>query len=795
MSRNRTITDFPRNEPGLVDKFIGTAYDTVKRVGDSLPELQRLDGVLGQIEDTATVIAKSAVTEAMVPVRAELTEISNHVDGVADSIQENLLVNATTNLLTAKLTENMPTPDMDTLTGFAGRGAYMLPTRKAFSAPMVAGTNVVPMASLQGQSVNPKNATRFNVMGLRNNTLVNLNWTYISLSDSILIEEAVNGDILLALEQDVGIGDLSLAPISVDQEVASLNEWLTSFKTSFKLLASIEGPAHGAGMVGYAEANEYAPNTLGWGLQSLISALQTDEFVGTMEYNASNTYPAGSVGAAIAEVDTKIQSVKKYADLDVFGNAAMRTRVRSSISSSPAIYILGDSISHGAFARDAYRNSWPNILKRCLNAEFGVNSYGFVPLLTMGNGVDLTQDIHEIAFVPQSGWSAREAATGSYVPHGLSYVSTGIGNALSSTIPTFMNRAYIWYIGNPGGGTFDIKVNGTVMATVNTSAATVTPINVHVVSLTADQAGFSKIECVTTSAGKVELCGFSYVGPTNTTMVNNFSNSGRRLRWVDESVIKAMMEGSAMFIMALGYNDSGNNASDPAYFAEFKQRIDWLIQYANQFEVPVVVPDFCWVDAESSVTRMELKRLADQTKGVYIPFPDMFEKSDGPSSDLYRFNVLKLFVEGAHPNVAGHRYIAETIAKKLCLGVNTKKQALDFYDWWMPLKIEPSGMTALGHTADNISAVRNNGGAFLCRMNLNGLGVGSATARDVCFAWPTRSGVSNAFIGTFPMSPLSNGKPTGTVILSAGGKIVAQPTTDNNSTSNLFMFTSPAYPY
>lgn len=35
----RTITDFPRNEAGLVDKFIGTAYDTVKFVADNLAQI------------------------------------------------------------------------------------------------------------------------------------------------------------------------------------------------------------------------------------------------------------------------------------------------------------------------------------------------------------------------------------------------------------------------------------------------------------------------------------------------------------------------------------------------------------------------------------------------------------------------------------------------------------------------------------------------------------------------------------------------------------------------------------
>lgn len=66
---NTPMTDFPRNEPGLVDSFLGTAYDTVKSVSDNLPELQRLDGVLDQIDEVAETTANRVVAEAMVPVQ------------------------------------------------------------------------------------------------------------------------------------------------------------------------------------------------------------------------------------------------------------------------------------------------------------------------------------------------------------------------------------------------------------------------------------------------------------------------------------------------------------------------------------------------------------------------------------------------------------------------------------------------------------------------------------------------------------------------------------------------------
>lgn len=42
MSRKRLITDFPRNEPGLVDNFLGTSYDVVKEVYLNLENLKEI---------------------------------------------------------------------------------------------------------------------------------------------------------------------------------------------------------------------------------------------------------------------------------------------------------------------------------------------------------------------------------------------------------------------------------------------------------------------------------------------------------------------------------------------------------------------------------------------------------------------------------------------------------------------------------------------------------------------------------------------------------------------------------
>lgn len=47
-----------------------------------------------------------------------------------------------------------------------------------------------------------------------------------------------------------------------------------------------------------------------------------------------------------------------------------------------ATSVLGDSISHGAWAGDVYTNGWVRLLARALNGEYGTYSYGFTPLVS-----------------------------------------------------------------------------------------------------------------------------------------------------------------------------------------------------------------------------------------------------------------------------------------------------------------------------------------------------------------------------------------------------------------------------
>lgn len=83
MSNRRSIADFPRNEAGLVDEFIGTAYDVVKEVHDNLDAIRNVGDQIEQLDD----LAKAAVEEAMVPAREEIKQGVDAAKGFAEEAE------------------------------------------------------------------------------------------------------------------------------------------------------------------------------------------------------------------------------------------------------------------------------------------------------------------------------------------------------------------------------------------------------------------------------------------------------------------------------------------------------------------------------------------------------------------------------------------------------------------------------------------------------------------------------------------------------------------------------------
>lgn len=88
MSQRRSIADFPRNEAGLVDEFIGTAYDVVKNVSNNMEELGRLDGVLAEIPTLAESVTQQTIDAKMPDV---LLQIDSRIDAGMGELDQSVI--------------------------------------------------------------------------------------------------------------------------------------------------------------------------------------------------------------------------------------------------------------------------------------------------------------------------------------------------------------------------------------------------------------------------------------------------------------------------------------------------------------------------------------------------------------------------------------------------------------------------------------------------------------------------------------------------------------------------------
>lgn len=353
--------------------------------------------------------------------------------------------------------------------------------------------------------------------------------------------------------------------------------------------------------------------------------------------------------------------------------------------------ILGDSICHGAFAGNLYSHGITRLLARALNGEFGTSSYGFTPMLALGVGQPYeSRDIHDVSFINVgSGWVGQSGADGAEFLNGFAFRSTAAGNKISYSLPSFQRRAVIHHANQAGGGTFTIKVNGAVVATVNTGSNS-DKFAATEVAANDNQYGGVTIEVETTNTLPVDICGISYFSSVIEPVLQNMSESGRRARYVSTTVINEVCAQSSTVIFALGQNDYAE--TDPAYRSATIAVIDALIAASNANGCQMVVPDFCWTaGGTSNWFRLQLKRLAVETSGIYIPFPDLLRQPSGAQPDAnYLVNTLGMWVDGSHPNVTGCQWVFETIAKGMGLSCSSKREALTLHDYWMPLPLKSS---------------------------------------------------------------------------------------------------------
>lgn len=382
------------------------------------------------------------------------------------------------------------------------------------------------------------------------------------------------------------------------------------------------------------------------------------------------------------------------------------------------VVLIGDSIPHGAFARNIFMHGWARIIQRMFNAELGVSGYGYTNWGTLGSGSTLSLEIHDVNFSGGS-WTGTPADSvqAALSPNGQTIRSPGVGGTMSISVPFFQNRATFDYIQQPGGGKFTVYVNGIAVSQVDTNGA----LQYMRYAFNLKDAGQGSLGFGVTQdgAGIVDIIGPSYLAAADEPVFHNYSQSGRRLRNAGQTILDYLIANSSTFIMALGHNDQADADTDDTYYAAFVQRIDWIIAKANAVNVKVIVPDCCWLAPSTSRTRAQLRRLATATKGTYVDLPGMIFSGTATPSASYLINTLKMWDDASHPNIAGQKWVAETVARSIGLSCTTKKEAIRMHDYWMPV---PLNLAAGVYNDDLLtsgltSAYRRSGDNILYKIN------------------------------------------------------------------------------
>lgn len=426
---------------------------------------------------------------------------------------------------------------------------------------------------------------------------------------------------------------------------------------------------------------------------------------------------ASTVGAALdghdASIAANAQAIIDTLNAIPVSNIAqpLVTRSNKILSNGQGVVILGDSISAGAYFGNGYTNGWPYLLAKAINSQFGAQNLGAIPLDSLYNVVAAynTDQIHAVTWF--GDWGTRTSSPAPYnIPlgnvgtaagdavNGKTVVSTNSGAYVEIVVPSLNPIITIYYVARPDGGKFDVTVNGVLQPELDTFNSLKVYNQLRVVNIPDNGQGEVTIRLTKKDTSPTEIQPivkyqsgigglFDHLPLMN---VCNYSISGRQLGAMTEIGIIAATN-CACLVLALGYNDRFAETDD-TYYATFLQRINWVIQYANINKCLVIVADFCWYSGPTARVRTQLKRVAQLTKGVYIPFPDKIYPDgaipvDTTPTASELVDPLMLWADNAHPNYKGEEVIFSQVARAMGLAITSKRLAL-LNDMPFPLKLQ-----------------------------------------------------------------------------------------------------------
>lgn len=323
------------------------------------------------------------------------------------------------------------------------------------------------------------------------------------------------------------------------------------------------------------------------------------------------------------------------------------------------ISILGDSISQGETSSDRPNNSYAGILRQLFGLEYGNElNYGFVSMSRAKDMVYLTN---------YSGWTETTGSTTAI--GGDEYATTTANSKLIFKIGKAFNKVKIaTKFGDYG--TLTLSQGDTVFGVIDCYAET------ESVGFSADidisGADFTQSFTLTASS-KASVSGLLLIENDNYITFNNYGRSGAAPAVFTGDTFD-IQSNADLVIYALGVNGTTSG---------LKSSLDLIKDRFTALKAKKIVLDLCFTSAQLNNYSKHslLKTFAENTGAKYICVWDYAPKNNDGSYLIDGF----LNSDGIHPLDAGHKFIAELIAKKIGLSVTSKdlaQKVLNSYINW-----------------------------------------------------------------------------------------------------------------
>lgn len=332
--------------------------------------------------------------------------------------------------------------------------------------------------------------------------------------------------------------------------------------------------------------------------------------------------------------------------------------LKNKLVMSKNICYIGDSISHGAFSSNIKKKSHVNLFKNYLNNLGNTLNFGFETSAD-SLGVDYKTLFHQVT---SSGMSLNSVES-DFSPNGSS-LSGNTGSSITFTVSELLNqnKFRVAYIPNTDTMfTCNIYVNNVLKGTdtIN-SNINKNYVQGNIYDLETDNTEIR----VEIASGTGTVHGVYYYVNEEDVVVNNFSQGGRKIRDVKDSIIDDLCAKNNAILWALGHNDQDSNEVDKNIVYG---KLDRLIAKAIENKTIIVFLDFIWLKNESNIIKSKFKSLANSNPKIclYVNFNENLTVNGSVPTSSYLVNDLKSFVDAAHPNDLGHKYIFVNLKKVL----------------------------------------------------------------------------------------------------------------------------------